>query len=140
MSAAHDGAPRYRVVGIRQNGIREVRAEYLYRATAEAVQMGAIASGEYRRVVIERQPKARSRKGRRVAPNIHIFEVEKMDDPQRLYQVVAIRNDGIRVELAIDLRIDRAQAIVDALKGIAAFQSVTVEPQADEKPRQRRRA
>ncbi len=47
-----------------------------------------------------------------------------------LYQVVAIRNDGARVVLAVNLRIDRAQAIVKALSGIAAFQSVAVEAQA----------
>lgn len=51
-----------------------------------------------------------------------------------LYQVVAIRNDGVRVILAVNLRIDRAQAIVNALNGIAAFQIVTVEAQTVKGP------
>ena len=53
----------YRVVGIRRNGIRDVRSENLTRVTAEAVQVALLASRVYRRVLIERQPNGKSRKG-----------------------------------------------------------------------------
>jgi len=50
---------RYRVVGIRRNGTRDVRSENLTWATAEAVQVAMLASREYRRVIIEPQPRER---------------------------------------------------------------------------------
>jgi len=47
---------RYRVVGIRRDGTRDVRSQNLFRATAEAVEAAMLESGEYQRVVIEVQP------------------------------------------------------------------------------------
>ena len=46
---------RYRVVGIRRDGTRDVRSQNLFRATAEAVEIALLASRQYRRVVIEVQ-------------------------------------------------------------------------------------
>lgn len=50
---------RYRVVGIRMDGTREVCSQNLFRTTAEAAQAALIAGGEYQSVVIQRQPKSR---------------------------------------------------------------------------------
>jgi len=60
MSAGGDRA-RYRVVGIRRNGTRDVRSENLTWVTAESVQVALLASRAYRHVVIEPQPKERER-------------------------------------------------------------------------------
>jgi len=55
MSAGLPSA-RYHVVGIGRNGTRDVRSENLTWATVEPVQVAMLASGLYRRVVIELPP------------------------------------------------------------------------------------
>jgi len=52
---------RYRVVGIRRDGKSDVRASNLFRATAEALQAAMLASGQYKRVIVEEQPRERSK-------------------------------------------------------------------------------
>jgi hypothetical protein len=55
-SADREGQIRYRVVGIRRDGTREVRSSNLFKATAEAVQVALLAEHRYKRVVVEREP------------------------------------------------------------------------------------
>jgi hypothetical protein len=52
---------RYRVVGIRRDGKSDVRASNLFRATAEALQAAMLASGQYKRVIVEEQQRERGR-------------------------------------------------------------------------------
>ena len=54
---------RYRVVGIRPDGTRDVRSQNLFRATAEAVEAAMLESGEYQWVVIEVQPNSEAESG-----------------------------------------------------------------------------
>jgi len=54
---------RFRVVGIRRNGTRDVRSTNLTWPTAEVVQIALREIGYYRRVVIEPQPKQDGRLG-----------------------------------------------------------------------------
>ena len=50
---------RYRVVGVRRSGTRDIRARNLGLATAEAVQIALLSKHTYRRVLIERQRRPR---------------------------------------------------------------------------------
>jgi len=55
-SADREGRVRYRVVGIRRDGTRDVRSSNLFKVTAEAVQVALLAERRYKRVVVEREP------------------------------------------------------------------------------------
>jgi hypothetical protein len=57
----HPSGSTYRVVGIRGDGTREVRASNLLKATAEALKALMESWSEYERVVVEPQPPTKDR-------------------------------------------------------------------------------
>ena len=54
-----DSGTTFRVVGIRENGTREVRASNLLRATAESLKALMESWTEYQRVIVEPQPESK---------------------------------------------------------------------------------
>ena len=50
-----------------------------------------------------------------------------MSSTSGLYCVIAIRNDGTRVVLAVNLTKERAQAVIDALSPVSAFKAMEIQ-------------